>query len=138
MPMICLAKHNIPIPLSVYQPHFAPNIIYTHILQCPLTLRVYTTLCGHLLSIIQFSFSYVNSMRCLCQLLVNTNSYASSIALPISVLQYLLSNDIHLVASYAFALASTNVEPVAVIPRTRPPFVTTLPSDNLVPAWKQK
>ena len=50
--------------------------------------------------------------------------YASSIALPISLLQYLLSKSIHFAASYAFALASFKSFPFAVTPRTRPPFVT--------------
>lgn len=64
--------------------------------------------------------------------------YASSIALPISCLIYLFSNCTHSVASYAFARASFKVSAVAVIPSTRPPFVTISPfSSNFVPAWKQ-
>ena len=64
--------------------------------------------------------------------------YASSIAFPISCRIYLLAKSTHSVASYAFALAVFRSFPVAVIPSTRPPFVTILPSaSSLVPAWKQ-
>ena len=61
--------------------------------------------------------------------------YASSIALPISFLLYLLAKSIHSVALYEFALASFKSEPRAVTPRTRPPLVTILSPLNLVPAW---
>ena len=39
--------------------------------------------------------------------------------------------------TYAFFLASFRSFPFAVIPRTRPPFVTICPFSNFVPAWKQ-
>ena len=51
---------------------------------------------------------------------------ATAITWPIS--EYLLSNVTQFAASYALALASFNVAPVAVTPNTRPPFVTTHPS----------
>ena len=49
---------------------------------------------------------------------------------------YLFSKSINFVASYALALASLRLAPLAVTPRTRPPLVIIFPSDNLVPAWK--
>ncbi len=59
-------------------------------------------------------------------------------AFAMSCLIYLFSKSIHSVASYAFALASTKSLPRAVMPSTRPPFVTISPlSFFAVPAWKQ-
>ena len=61
-----------------------------------------------------------------------------NIEFAMSCLMYLFSKSIHSVASYAFALASTKSLPRAVIPSTRPPFVTISPlSFFAVPAWKQ-
>lgn len=63
--------------------------------------------------------------------------HASSIAFPISWRIYLFLNCTHSVAAYAFALASFRSLPFAVMPSTRPPFVTIVSPSNFVPAWKQ-
>ena len=52
------------------------------------------------------------------------------------VKRYDVSKEIHSVAAYAFARASFRSAPVAVMPSTRPPFVTISPlSLKAVPAW---
>lgn len=68
---------------------------------------------------------------------INPINYASSIAFPMSWRIYLLANCTQSVALYAFARASFRSAPFAVMPNTRPPFVTIFSSFKAVPAWKQ-
>ena len=84
-----------------------------------LAFNLFTLLRQHRMIRLFFSFPY----------------FASSIARPMSWRMYLFAKSTHSVASYAFARASFKSLPVAVMPSTRPPFVTIVPfSSNFDPA----